>query len=166
MDNLLEKRLEKDFPFIKKGMSLKEQKEAGSINDLYSAFGCECADGWFDLIYDLCSEIMQAYNDENREIDLEVLQIKEKFGTLRFYYGFKGKPGTIQGFDFIGNQGVGGFRFTPEGTEFEKKISDIVRKYEEKSGSVCDNCGGTGKLRTDLSWIRTLCDECYLKEKY
>lgn len=163
MTKELEKRLEEDFPFMEKGKSLKEQEEAGRINDIYSAFGLECRDGWFDLIYGLCSEIMQAYKEEKREIDLDVVQIKEKFGALRFYYAFKGKSKTIHGFDFISDNGVGGVRITPKGDGFGETISSIVRKYEKKSRHICEVCGNPGELRTDLRWILTLCDDCYSK---
>ena len=42
-------------------------------------FGCECDDGWLELIAELIRELIDA--DWTREIK----QIKEKFGGLRFY---------------------------------------------------------------------------------
>lgn len=45
------------------------------------AFGLECADGWFQLLWDLCLELEQLGVPE----DFEIYQIKEKFGGLRFY---------------------------------------------------------------------------------
>ena len=68
--------------------------------------------------------------------DKRIYQIKEKFGGLRFY--------------------VDGF---PK----EKNGFDIVRKAEKKSFQICEICGEPGKLRDDLSWIRTLCDNDYKK---
>ena len=66
---------------------------------------------------------------------------------------------------FIGSQGVGGVRITPRENGFERKISDIVRKYEKMSAEVCEICGKPGRLRKDLNWIRTCCDGCYMIEK-
>ena len=47
------------------------------------AFGFECADGWFDLLWRLCEDIEKL----NPPDDFEVAQVKEKFGGLRFYVG-------------------------------------------------------------------------------
>ncbi len=59
----------------------------------------------------------------------QAIQIKEKFGTLRFYYS-------------------GG----------DEYISGIINFAENMSGEICEVCGNKGKLRNG-SWIKTLCDE-------
>ena len=66
--------------------------------------------------------------------DKEVTQVKEKYGTLRFY---------ING-----------------GTH---EIHDRIEKAEADSAHICEDTGKPGKLREDLSWIRTLSDEEYNK---
>jgi hypothetical protein len=55
-------------------------------------------------------------------------QVKEKFGTLRFYY-------------------TGG----------DDEISGMVRMAESMSGVVCEECGAPGKRRGG-GWIYTACD--------
>lgn len=60
---------------------------------------------------------------------IEIQQIKEKFGGLRFYY---------QGGD--------------------DQISGMVRMAELWAGHTCETCGERGKRR-DGGWIRTLCDK-------
>lgn len=62
--------------------------------------------------------------------DGDIHQIKEKFGGLRFYIG--------QGSD---------------------KIYDLIDDYEQKSYTICEDCGERGHPRRD-GWIRTLCDKC------
>ena len=57
-----------------------------------------------------------------------VAQVKEKFGTLRFYY---------DGGDDV--------------------IDGMVRIAESMSGVTCEDCGDVGNRR-DGGWIRTLCD--------
>ena len=59
----------------------------------------------------------------------QAVQVKEKFGTLRFYVN-------------------GG---TPE----QHNYIDFA---EEMSGRVCEHCGAPGKRRGG-GWVRTLCDE-------
>lgn len=47
--------------------------------------GFDCGDGWYDLIYEL-SEQIEAYCQIDTEVtDLIVVQVKQKFGELRFY---------------------------------------------------------------------------------
>jgi hypothetical protein len=52
-------------------------------------FGFECGDGWYELIDSLCGYI-QAMVDSNsykgsKWSQFEAVQVKEKFGRLRFY---------------------------------------------------------------------------------
>lgn len=71
---------------------------------------------------------------EEREIpelvgQVVALQIKEKFGTLRFYY--RGGDDYIRGLEAMA---------------------------DSMSAVICEDCGKPGKLRTG-GWIRTLCDD-------
>ncbi|HVI41269.1 MAG TPA: hypothetical protein VM577_11450, partial [Anaerovoracaceae bacterium] len=60
------------------------------------------------------------------------VQVKEKFGGLRFYV----RPSN-------------------------SKIIAIVSRYEALSYNICMKCGAKdGSLRKDKSWWMTLCDEC------
>ncbi len=162
MRDELELKLAEKFPFMQQKPTLEEQKQNGHITNLYTAFGCEFGDGWFQLMCDMCQEITNAYENAGVEIDIIPAQAKEKFGTLRFYYDIKGQEQAIHAFDFLGQ---GSLRFTDKSTPLYKEISNIVRKYETKSATICEKCGKAGKLRKDLSWVLTLCDECYEKRK-
>ena len=66
--------------------------------------------------------------------DKQICQIKEKFGGLRFYI----------------NDGS---------DEIYKRISEA----EEQSYNTCEVTGKPGKLRNDIGWWTTLCDEEYQK---
>jgi hypothetical protein len=121
----------------------------------YSMFGIECGDGWYNILNSLCFQI-QSYIDfreemnehivkRNKEADPEgqidqqmlvesipqavVSQVKEKFGTLRFYYD-------------------GG----------DEKIDGMVRMAEAMSAVTCEVCGNAGKIR-GRGWYYTSCDE-------
>ena len=63
------------------------------------------------------------------------VQVKEKFGGLRFYY-------------------EGG----------DEHISGMVRMAEEWADHSCEECGKPGKSRSG-GWIRTLCDEHELERQ-
>lgn len=74
----LEEQLRKDFPFLEKSRSAAGQGSA------YARWGIECANGWYELIRDLCTAIAKVYESYERPADIVLVQIKQKFATLRF----------------------------------------------------------------------------------
>lgn len=100
-------------------------------------WGFECSDGWLDLIEDL-SKMIQHHADwkisqDQKFVQPEVVQCKEKFGSLRFY--IEGGDDYTQG---------------------------LIAFAEIMSSKICEQCGEPGKLRRD-GWLRTLCDPCHQK---
>ena len=69
MKDELEKKLAEAFPFMQIKETLEEQEAGGGIYDLYGAFGCECDDGWYELLYGLCGEITEAYKKHGAPVD-------------------------------------------------------------------------------------------------
>lgn len=84
--------------------------------------------GWYPLIKKLIEDLIALGWNKN------ITQIKEKYGTLRFYI--------------------------TDGTD---AIWDKIEEAEDVSASICEVTGKPGKLRTDISWWKTLCDEEYNK---
>jgi len=88
--------------------------------------------GWFHIVEDLCKNIQ--YHIEHNEksgnyIDFKVVQIKEKFAGLRFYYD--GGDDTING---------------------------MVQMAESWASRSCEECGNLGELHRG-SWLKILCSE-------
>jgi hypothetical protein len=94
-------------------------------------FGFECGDGWADILVELCQKIEQYLKTMPKEhADLFVaLQVKEKFGTLRFYV-----------------------------SQYDESIEALIVDAEKKSARVCEQCGKPGTLRGH-AWFYTACDE-------
>jgi hypothetical protein len=96
-------------------------------------WGFECGDGWFPILNQLMGNIQHHIDWKNRteEVVPQVVlqQVKEKFGTLRFYYS-------------------GG----------DDYISGLVSMAESMSGIMCETCGNPG-TRTSGGWIKTACKE-------
>jgi len=160
MKKELELKIAEEFSFMRRGKNIDEQrKEDGRISDLYGAFGCNVGDGWFEVIRGLCRDITDAYGKAGLPVDIVVDQVKEKFGTLRFYYHPEGYDPGIHAFDSLSDGHS--IRIMPGVTDLHKEIAEIVHKWEKESGNVCGKCGTAGKLRKDLSWVLTLCDSCY-----
>lgn len=160
MRDELEKALADEFPFMRRGLSVKEQEEQyGGVQDLYSAWGLQMSAGWFQLIWDMCSEITEAYEMAGEPIDIVVDQAKEKWGTLRFYWRPQNQKIMFHAFDNLG--GGPSMRVRPGFSEVHQRVGEIVSKYEKQSAHVCEICGASGSLRTDLGRVQTLCAEHY-----
>lgn len=170
-----ELKLQEEFEFM-------WQNNVDNEKELYRRWGCECSAGWYDIIRDCCKQIEERYAQAGMEIDFEPAQIKEKWGTLRFYYGYKDVSCGIAAMDFIGS-GIS-IRLDPDrdsqdtdSTEdsnqrrLREDIAKIVRNAEERSKTTCEWCGDnkTASLRTNLGGrIVTLCDSCtqkYIEKK-
>jgi hypothetical protein len=95
-------------------------------------FDLSVGDGWFDLLHDLSKKILE-FDDE-----VKVLQIKEKFGTLRFYT-----------------------------TATNDAVYSVIREAEKRSSVTCENCGDVEDTKLDATtgWAKTLCLECREKTK-
>ena len=88
------------------------------------AFGFECGDGWFDIIWDLSAKL--------EPLGVIASQVKEKYGTLRFYV----------------------YNATDEAW-------DLIDAAEELSGHTCEVCGKPGEERDDARWISVRCGTCW-----
>ena len=96
-------------------------------------WGFECGDGWFQILNQLMGNIQNHIDWQNREKEVvrqvTLDQVKEKFGTLRFYYS--GGDDTIRG---------------------------MVSMAESMSSVTCEECGKPG-TSTSGGWIKTVCKE-------
>jgi hypothetical protein len=102
-------------------------------------WGFECGDGWFQILDSLMSNIQHHIDWNNKNFEkgytqykqvpqVTLDQVKEKFGTLRFYY---------QGGDDY--------------------ISGLVAMAESMSAVTCEQCGNPGTTGGQ-GWITTLCE--------
>lgn len=94
------------------------------------AFGFECGEGWYSLIYELLDKIQAIVNNNPDYKDLRVVQIKEKFAGLRVYLNYD-----------------------------SKEVDDLIDEYEKRSYETCEICGEFGKERDIGHWYKTLCDK-------
>ena len=99
-------------------------------------FGFECSDGWFNIIYELSKKIeriaetMKADGLPEDEIPM-VSQVKEKFGTLRFYM-----------------------------SNTTEEIQELISQCEQSSAQACEQCGKPGALKRTHGWFLTVCEKC------
>ena len=110
-----------------------------NMQETCMCWGFECGDGWFNILDQLMGNIQHHIDWKNRkgEVVSQVTldQVKEKFGTLRFYY-------------------TGG----------DDVIDGMVRMAESMSGVTCEGCGNVGE-RKGGGWVHTYCEPCETKRE-
>ena len=143
MKKELDQQLCKKYPLLFKNRN-------ASMMETLMCWGFEHGDGWYNIINALCDNMQshidwshkqhawdlkwnQEHPDEQRPVrepvaQVVVIQVKEKFGSLRFYY--QGGDDTISG---------------------------MVRMAESMSAVMCEECGAPAETRGP-GWIRTLCE--------
>jgi hypothetical protein len=93
-------------------------------------WGIDTGDGWYKII-DLLCELLQWDIDNNNYPQIEAVQVKEKFGGLRFYTNWK-----------------------------NDQQSGMIKYAEQLSNYVCEDCGTMEGVTQTKGWIVTLCPKC------
>lgn len=100
-------------------------------NGIFRRFGdkwikqIECDDGWLNLVYECHEKLLSI--DPNYTI----FQIKQKFGTLRYYA-------------------------EPSQLKLAQQFRAIINEYERLSGQICEVSGAKGVLMKKGSFYKTL----------
>src|SRR3990167_1241920 len=120
----LDKQLCEKYPELFRGRNKP-------MTETLMCWGFECDDGWYDLIDGLCLALSSYCEDNNIEIP-EAVQVKEKFGGLRFYLG-----------------GVHKDHF--------HAVHGLTDQAEKMSYKICEVCGKPGEPNIG-GWIKTTCE--------
>lgn len=101
--------------------------------------GFACGDGWFDIIHALSAVIkMHAeWNKCDADTYPAAVQVKQKFGGLRFHYG-----SDIDAVDGAADMAM------------------------QMSFKICEECGAPGRLHKKELWVLTLCSDCAFNHNY
>jgi hypothetical protein len=102
----------------------------------------ECNIGWYDILHDLSikiEKILEEYAEnhktdggkEDEIIEMFAVQVKEKYGILRFYMSCE-----------------------------TNEINYLIHESEALSSQVCENCGAPAKMR-GTRWFEVKCDACF-----
>lgn len=141
MNPMLDKMLCERFPKL-------YADRHGSLQQTAMCWGFSCGDGWFRILFELSEEIDAILKKMDTDTGFteatkttkeprtpavdafKVVQVKEKFGTLRYYVNYS-----------------------------SDEISAAVNKAEHRSAVTCEECGEPGVLR-GTTWWRTACHKC------
>ena len=123
MKKELQDKLYENYPKIFRQKDL-------SMHETCMNWGICTGDGWYTLIDALCCSL-QFNIDYNKQPQLEAVQVKEKFGGLRFYV---------------------------ENASSEQHA--VISFVEAFSTKVCETCGSTENVTQTPGWIMTICSKC------
>ena len=100
----------------------------------FDLFGAECGEGW-KCLYEPIIKWIEKYNiNKDKEQQIEIHQIKEKFGGLRFYCNF-----------------------------YTDELIEMIRNAEQESFRVCEFCGTKENVGHTISgWYTTCCEKCVI----
>lgn len=94
--------------------------------------------GWAGILQRLCGGIDALLGDE-MAAGFQLEQVKEKFGTLRFYWSAD-------------------FRNEPEHEAVVEELRRLLTAAEAASATCCCKCGEPGALHNRGGWLSVLCD--------
>lgn len=91
--------------------------------------------GWWDLVEEACRRITAILTSHNYTVaDFQTLQIKEKYGELRWYFT------------------------APD--DCDREIDEVMEDILQRSSATCNRCGRAAEyISTD--WILPWCHSCY-----
>lgn len=99
----------------------------------YELFYIECGEGW-ESLYKPLIEYIENYNLDHED-KIEITQIKEKFGGLRFYVD-----------------------------SYTEELKKLIDKAEEESYKTCEFCGTKNNVGLTINgWYTTICLDCLQK---
>lgn len=103
--------------------------------------------GWYDIVDRLCSDI-ETVLESKGGFWIEVVQIKEKFGGLRFYY-------VLEPLEDLHPDLQSG---PSDPDAVAARIRALVRAAQAASDTACEACGALAELRNVRGWWSTLCE--------
>jgi hypothetical protein len=104
----------------------------GDVRHTLMRFGFQHGDGWFNLLWRLCEDLepLVAEMEKESKQSFEVLQVKEKFGGLRFSVN-----------------------------QHTDAINERIGAAVQESFNTCELCGKPGQL-FQSPWLGVRCGEC------
>lgn len=133
MNKELEDKLFNNYPILYKDKSAPETESL-------LCYGFMCGDGWYDILDRLSSELEELNTSNINYINnpIYALEIKVKFGELRFYI----KDHTN-----------------------EPDIDKYISKYTQEANNTCELCGSKANVNiyNKKGWLVIRCRDCFNK---
>ncbi len=95
------------------------------------AFGAECGEGWYPLLEKTLDKILEYLETLNFPDDFQIVQIKEKWGTLTIYTNYS-----------------------------DEFIDRVLHDARRESVNICEFCGMPGTIEQLNGWYKAVCSKC------
>lgn len=154
MNSELQNQLVAKYPSIFREFGIENKTAASSC---ISWFGIECGDGWFNLIDNLCDAMQSEADYVNRlyprmKFAVVAAQVKEKYGSLRFYA------------DFVYDYAIDSDSDSYILRKHINHINGMISFAEKLSMTTCENCEARCNPATSV-FPRAQCDGCTKKRE-
>ena len=135
-------------------------------------WGFECGDGWYNILDALCSALTNSYTvsihfgngqfeDPGDAPQVIVDQVKEKYGTLRFYYHIEPQDPKYK--ELCAKYGEDHPAIQNWLSNYDKFYDGVVHMAETMSSLTCEVTGQPGELYssggTPYGWLKTISQE-------
>jgi len=97
---------------------------------LFHAVDSMPGEGWEPLLRRLSERLTARIQAERSPQDYYAVQVKEKFGGLRFYM-----------------------------SQYTDEMGELIRDAEAESRRTCETCGAPGKIMAKRSWLKAACEK-------
>ena len=142
-------------------------------------FGCEFADGWYNIFDDLCGYLTHIAKGEQlvrlkpeletkenhgymyvKNPTISFTQVKEKYGTMRVYWIGNGVEGD---WDEIKSKIDNSVKTDDLFNKYYDRVENAISYVEYLSGKVCEVCGEPGKVYR-CGWYMSRCKPCAIRD--
>lgn len=141
------------------------QERTKSMKDTCMCWGIECPIGWYHIIEQLCT-VLEFYNiDIGKKYHLAIIaeQVKEKFGTLRFYFNIH----------HVNDEGVIDYEVDYPDARIQSDYLDMlasmaIGEAEDLTEKTCADCGRPLHENNTVEtkgWITYICKDCDEKRR-
>lgn len=126
------------------------------MNETCMCWGIECPHGWYNILEALCN-FLEYQNIEVAKYGISIVadQVKEKFGTLRFYYHISDDGCSVPGINEGMKDVVKGY--------LENLVDGAISDAEDLTASTCADCGRRLDEENTVEtkgWITYICKSC------
>ena len=146
------------------------QNKDKPMTETCMCWGIECPKGWYNILEQLCTELEYSNMESVAKWGMAIVaeQVKEKFGTLRFYF-------DVRNVDIYGK--IDNEHQNCKLNDVQSKIvhdhlymfaQHLINEAERMTEDTCADCGEPltpdNKVETK-GWISYICKECNEKRE-
>ena len=148
------------------------QNKDKPMTETCMCWGIECPKGWYNILEQLCTELEYSNMESVAKWGMAIVaeQVKEKFGTLRFYFDVRNVDSNGKIDNEHQNCKLNDVQSKIVSEHIYMFAQHLINEAEHMTEETCADCGipltPYNKVETE-GWISYICKKCNEKrEKY